>query len=121
MARPTQQAVEVARQFRKAIALDLVTRTAQESYELLALTVKGALDGLRADPKTYVTNRQQLDAAKVLLGMAGMLEPAKELDDTNVSRLSLAELEKMIAGLKVVEHSAAPQAPLDSEALDFLQ
>lgn len=118
MAAPTKQAVEVARQFRKALALDLVTNAAPEAYELLKLTVKVALDGIKNDP-SYITNRQQLDAAKQILGMSGVLEPGRELDDKDVARMSLLELEKMITNLRVIEPDAPVSAQPDDQPIDI--
>lgn len=118
MAAPTKQAVEVARQFRKALALDLVTSAVPDAYELLKLTVKEALDGIKNNP-SYITNRQQLDAAKVILGMGGVLESQRELDDKDVARMSLADLEKMIAGLKVIEPDAPIEVQPDDQPIDI--
>ena len=119
----TRQQIEVAKQFRKALALDLVTEGAPAAYELLKRTVKGALSALANDP-SYIPNRQQVDAAGRLLTMAGLSERVVESEQgVALAKLSLAELEAMIRDLKVIEHapSAAQPAHADTQDLDIFK
>src|SRR6185312_318134 len=107
----TRQQIEVAKQFRKALALDLVTEGAPAAYELLKRTVKGALSALANDP-SYIPNRQQVDAAGRLLTMAGLSERVVESEQgVALATLSLAELEAMIRDLKVIEHAPSAAQP----------
>jgi len=123
MAGHTRQQIEVAKQFRKALALDLVTEGAPAAYELLKLTVKGALSAISNDP-SYIPNRQQVDSAGRLLLMAGLSERVAEPDQSvSLGKLSLAELEAMIRDLKVIEHApdAAQSAHADTQELDIFK
>ena len=123
MAGHTRQQIEVAKQFRKALALDLVTEGAPAAYELLKRTVKGALSALANDP-SYIPNRQQVDSAGRLLTMAGLSERVAEPDQSvSLGKLSLAELEAMIRDLKVIEHApnAAQPAHADTQDLDIFK
>ena len=123
MAGHTRQQIEVAKQFRKALALDLVTEGAPAAYELLKRTVKGALSAIANDP-SYIPNRQQIDSAGRLLTMAGLSERVAEPDQSvSLGKLSLAELEAMIRDLKVIEHapSAAQSAHADTQDLDIFK
>ena len=123
MAGHTRQQIEVAKQFRKALALDLVTEGAPAAYELLKLTVKGALFAIANDP-SYIPNRQQVDSAGRLLTMAGLSERVAEPDQSvSLGKLSLAELEAMIRDLKVIEHApnAAQPAHADTQDLDIFK
>lgn len=112
----TRRALDLAIQFRKAIALDLVTVSAQESYDLLKGTVQRALSSLADDP-SYKTNRQEIDAAKQILHMAGLSEPQVERSDKDTARMTLAELNAMISDLKIIDNASVAQhddsAPID--------
>ena len=123
MAGHTRQQIEVAKQFRKALALDLVTEGAPAAYELLKRTVKDALARLKADPN-FVPSRQQIDSAGRLLTMSGLSERVVESEQgVALAKLSLAELEAMIRDLKVIEHapSAAQPAHADTQDLDIFK
>src|SRR6185312_15901132 len=141
MAGHTRQQIEVAKQFRKALALDLVTEGAPAAYELLKLTVKGALDRLRitgtdgsGSNQSLMEmagrvarkniSREELDAAKTLLTMSGLSERVVESEQGEaLAKLSLAELEAMIRDLKVIEHApnAAQPAHADTQDLDIFK
>jgi len=123
MAGHTRQQIEVAKQFRKALALDLVTEGAPAAYELLKRTVKDALARLKADPN-FVPSRQQIDSAGRLLTMSGLSERVVESEQgVALAKLSLAELEAMIRDLKVIEHApdAAQPAHADTQDLDIFK
>lgn len=136
----TRRALDLAIQFRKAIALDLVTVSAQDSYDVLKGTVQRAKRRLmeaeqasieaanRLDKSiapsaetiikmNYVLSRQELDACKALIHMSGLSEPARETHDKDAARMSLAELEALIKDLKVIDNAAVTQhddsAPID--------
>ena len=135
----TRRALDLAIQFRKAIALDLVTVSAQDSYDLLKLTVQNSLrrvrlaenvsaqvmaKGIEPSDKmicemNYVPTRQDLDAAKALIHMSGLSEPVRENEGKDVQRMSLAELEAMIKDLRVVEGSAAPGDVTSDQPIDI--
>jgi len=141
MAGHTRQQIEVAKQFRKALALDLVSEGAPAAYELLKLTVKGALERLRitetdgsCSNQSLVEmggrlarksiSREELDAAKTLLTMSGLSERVVESEQgVALAKLSLAELEAMIRDLKVIEHApnAAQPAHADTQDLDIFK
>lgn len=104
MAPPTRQALEVAKQFRRALALDLIDEAVPRAYELLKETVRLNVQRVRNNEQP---SRQGLDAAKALISMAGMSERVVEpSNDVNLSKMSLAELERMISDLKVIEGDA---------------
>lgn len=117
MAAQTKQALEVARQFKKAIALDLVTSAAQEAYDLLKDTVR---QGMTISQSGKPINRQHLDAAKALITMAGLSERASETHEKDTARMSLAELEAMIKDLRVIDGNATDAAQPIAKPLDFL-
>ena len=123
MAGRTRQQIEVAKQFRRALALDLVEDGAPAAYELLKLTVKNALIGLR-DGSAPIPSRQAIDSSKALLLMSGMSERVIDPDQAvNLSKLSLRELEAMIADLKVIDlaPNADNAAASNTEDLDMFK
>lgn len=52
--------------------------------------------------------------------MAGLTEPAPDTEGRELSKLSLAELEKMIADLRVIEHDAAEKPSASKQVSDML-
>lgn len=107
--------VDDARAIRKALATDLTVRGLPLAYETTVLAVERANGRLKSDPAARL-DRQEVELTKVLIRMGG----AETLVDTNhekeIGRLSLAELERMISDLKVVDAE-----PVKVEDLDFLK
>ena len=123
MAWPTKQNVELARQFKRALALDLVNEGAPAAYELLKLTVKRGLSGLKNDP-SYIPNKQVVDSAKALLVMSGMSERViPQEQSVPLATLSLREIEAMIADLKVIDvtPNADNAAAINTQDLDMFK
>jgi hypothetical protein len=101
-----------ARAIRRALATDLTVRGLPLAYETTVLAVERANGRLKADPDARL-DRQEVEMAKVLIRMGG----AETLVDTNhekdIARLSLAELERMISDLKVVDAESVATEDLD--------
>lgn len=111
----TRRALDLAIQFRKAIALDLVTVSAQESYDLLKAVVRQGAEIIKAGGNI---RREHIDAAKTIVHMSGVSEPARETHDKDAARMSLAELEAMIKDLKVID-SAPVYNSSDDQDIDI--